>query len=949
MAKPALSRADLLRVLASNDPATNDRIAFLCGLQRPEPRTVMELVVDAIVATDAWVESTLSTEPAPQTATTRAPALRARHFQIWTTPLAPPETPVPNAAPMTLAELQAPADTPEPRKTPLLRRSQYWPALRSSLQSARPLGIDWPVLVQQLATDLKLEPLPQQKQALWAAPLWLIWDASERLMPYESDFEALFRTLKRLRGTAELRLYTLRGDCRWIAWRGQHNEQGEYLSGLPRPTPGTRICVLSDLGALAATPALEQRWLGWIRQWRGLGASVVAWCPSATGQVQAELAQHAEVRHLCGRSLGRLHPTSRGWRTPEQRADQHARLRAQAERLLTLASCALHVAPALLRELRLLDAELRHAPGAEALAWCAPEVGRSLLSRPLQAESAPRWRARFAQLPPALQQAVAACIQRMHAQRGRSTAWLEWLLWECHSAPAAHRGHETQIAAARQALRRLFHAGAGAALQHTLVAVAFDVQRMQHFDAKWWAAEGDWAGKLLALAEVASIPAGLSAAQILSAQPLTPARSCFLGQVGNALWLMPTQGPPACQRLTADFRSDLLLLKASQTSHEPLTKIATQHAPCRLAPLAALSLYTREQQFDLVEIPRPTVALKSTTGDRTWALEFGHDRHGVYALTPAFAGVQAKFHVLPPALAAAASPFLARDQRKRYIEFSAGKLQCRLGFDLNYGAFAEIRIGNAAQRMRWIEHGEFWMGSPDDEPERRSNEGPRHRVRISQGFWLADTACTQALWRAVMGKNPSRFKGDPQLPVEQLSWHDAQKFFQRLAALGLPGVDLPTEAQWEYACRAGTQTPFHFGWRINPGLVNYDGNHPFAGGAKSGWRKRTMSVKALPANDWGLFQMHGNVFEWCKDGQREYEKGDKAIPDPEGPQVDNRRALRGGSWLSTAGFARGAFRFAFPPADRSVFIGLRFVLRSMSPDVRVAAEPPRGATAERSS
>jgi len=911
---------------------------------------VVELVVDAIVATDGWVESTLSTEPAPQAAKIRAPALRARHFQIWTTPLAPREAPAANESPMTLAELQAPADTPEPRKTPLLRRSQYWPALRCSLQSARALGIDWPVLVQQLATDLKLEPLPQQKQALWAAPLWLIWDASERLMPYESDFEALFRTLKRLRGTAELRLYTLRGDCRWIAWRGQHSEQGESLSGLPRPTPGTRICVLSDLGALAATPVLEQRWLGWIRQWRSLGASVVAWCPSATGQVLAELARHAEVRHLCSRSLGRPHPTSLGWRTPEQRADQHARLRAQAERLLMLASCALHVAPALLRELRLLDAELRHAPGAEALAWCAPEVGCSLLSRPLQAESAPQWRARFAQLPPALQQAVAACVQRMHAQRGRSTAWLEWLLWECHSAAAAHRGFEAQIAAARQALRRLFHAGAGAALQHTLVAVAFDVQRMQHFDAKWWTAEGDWAGKLLALADVASMPAGLSAAQILSAQPLAPARSCFLGQVGNALWLMPTQGPPACQRLTADFVSDLLLLKASVTSPEPLTKIATQHAPCRLAPLAALSVYTREQQFDLVEIPRPTVAL-----------EFGHDRHGVYALTPAFDGMQARFDVLPPRLAAAVSPFLAKDQRERGIEFSAGKLRCRLGFDLDYGAFAEIRIGTAAQRMRWIEPGEFWMGSPDHEPERRSNEGPRHRVRISQGFWLADTACTQALWQAVMGKNPSHFKGDPQLPVEQVSWLDAQKFFQRLTELGLSGADLPTEAQWEYACRAGTQTPFHFGAQINPGLVNYDGNHPYADGSKGEYRQRTVPVKALPANDWGLYQMHGNVWEWCKDSRRDYEKADEAImdpgfgvarsaSDPVGMQGESSlRALRGGSWGYFARGARAAFRYANPPEDRDRYLGLRFVL-SMSPvTFIVAAEPPRGATAERSS
>jgi len=220
------------------------------------------------------------------------------------------------------------------------------------------------------------------------------------------------------------------------------------------------------------------------------------------------------------------------------------------------------------------------------------------------------------------------------------------------------------------------------------------------------------------------------------------------------------------------------------------------------------------------------------------------------------------------------------------------------------------------------------MGSPDDEPERVSSEGPRHRVRISLGFWLADTACTQALWQAVMGENPSHFKGDPQLPVEQVSWFGAQKFFHRLAALGLPGADLPTEAQWEYACRAGTQTPFHFGRRIDSSLVNCEGNYPYAARAKGESRGRTVPVKSLPANDWGLYQMHGNVWEWCKDGQRNYESGDESLVDPEGPQGKNdQRALRGGSWSFKAESSRAAYRYSDPPEFRDRDGGLRFVVR----------------------
>ncbi|TAN50525.1 MAG: formylglycine-generating enzyme family protein, partial [Methylococcaceae bacterium] len=138
-----------------------------------------------------------------------------------------------------------------------------------------------------------------------------------------------------------------------------------------------------------------------------------------------------------------------------------------------------------------------------------------------------------------------------------------------------------------------------------------------------------------------------------------------------------------------------------------------------------------------------------------------------------------------------------------------------LGRD-RHGIFADFTVatphGSAGQRLRWIEPGVFWMGSPQDEPERDSNEGPRHRVTLTQGFWLADTACTQALWRTVMGNNPSDFKDDEQCPVEQVSWNDVQDFLRKLEAL-LPGCEahLPSEAQWEYACRAGSDTPFSFG------------------------------------------------------------------------------------------------------------------------------------------
>jgi len=249
-----------------------------------------------------------------------------------------------------------------------------------------------------------------------------------------------------------------------------------------------------------------------------------------------------------------------------------------------------------------------------------------------------------------------------------------------------------------------------------------------------------------------------------------------------------------------------------------------------------------------------------------------------------------------------------------------------------YGTWCEIEIENVVQRLRWIAPGEFWMGSPASEAERQADEGPRHRVRLTQGYWLADTACTQALWHAVMGSNPSRFKDDPENPVETVSWDDVQEFLRTLHWL-LPNSApvLPTEAEWEYACRAGTRAPFSFGDNITPEQVNYDGNRPYPGGKPGLDREKTIPVTALPANAWGLYQMHGNVLEWCADGKRIY--GDRLETDPRGPEPeggDAWRVMRGGSWFSEAGKARSAFRHRGTRVSHRLGIeGFRFSLRSV--------------------
>ncbi len=222
-----------------------------------------------------------------------------------------------------------------------------------------------------------------------------------------------------------------------------------------------------------------------------------------------------------------------------------------------------------------------------------------------------------------------------------------------------------------------------------------------------------------------------------------------------------------------------------------------------------------------------------------------------------------------------------------------------------YGLYADLVVKNVRQRFRWIEAGEFWMGSPAREQGRYKSE-ILHKVRLTQGFWLADTACTQALWKAVMGENPSYFKGD-DLPVERVSWNDTKDFIKKLNSLIEDlNLRLPTDAEWEYACRAGTETPFAYGEKADPQLMNFNGNI-----------NKVLPVARLYQNDWGLFQMHGNVFEWCEDWYGEYKITSEITVDPRGPNTGSDRVLRGGLWTYSARYCRSAYRRRAKPTRRS--------------------------------
>lgn len=240
-----------------------------------------------------------------------------------------------------------------------------------------------------------------------------------------------------------------------------------------------------------------------------------------------------------------------------------------------------------------------------------------------------------------------------------------------------------------------------------------------------------------------------------------------------------------------------------------------------------------------------------------------------------------------------------------------------------YGPWVEIHVDDAKQSLRWIPPGNFLMGSPDKEEGRSQDEGPQQPVTISRGFWLFDTPCTQAFWEAVMEENPSRFKGK-QRPVEYVSWDDCQTFIQALNAW-LPDLHLrlPTEAEWEYACRGMTQTSTYLGDLS----IDKDGHakrleHIAWYAANSGGE--THPVGELQANEFGLFDMPGNVWEWCRDTcYREYASTPIRDPAYEKGESSAARVIRGGSWDDPARHVRAAFRSGGPPGHRGGSLGFR--------------------------
>jgi formylglycine-generating enzyme required for sulfatase activity len=258
-------------------------------------------------------------------------------------------------------------------------------------------------------------------------------------------------------------------------------------------------------------------------------------------------------------------------------------------------------------------------------------------------------------------------------------------------------------------------------------------------------------------------------------------------------------------------------------------------------------------------------------------------------------------------------------------EPNAAMLQKRAADEAKLPLEKTIDLGSEVNMVLvFIPAGEFDMGSPPTELKRGKDEG-RHHIKLTKPFYMGKFEVTQLQYRVIMNENPSKFGGD-NLPVENVDWYQTSRFIKKLSDKTGLKLRLPTEAEWEYTCRAGTTTAFNTGTTLDSDFANYDAREPYADGLIGKYLGRTTDVGSYQPNAFGLYDMHGNVWEWCSDFYAENYYKLTASIDPKGPVSAKRHVIRGGAWDAPAYKCRSADRNCRKPTTNETYIGFRVVL-----------------------
>ena len=931
--------ADLLRLLADQSPAptslcldVTDQDWFGYGLGQPQPPTPKP---GPGKRRDRRPDPTA--EPNPDTRLRMPRVFTVTQVTALAAPPGPKRLP-PAVSALALDDprLVPPATHCLVRDEELRPKARLMPTLKRWLASGLPGALDERRLVDQVAHQQPLGRLPRVASNRWQPGLLVLLDLAENLWPYRFDMIQLARWLQQDAGAPQVVLRGLR-DGPWGPWRpwAQSAAVASLLAPQPGrwPAAGGKVLIASDLGQTqgqAESPA-AQAWLGLILALQRAGQEVVVLAPAGTPVIGAAPDKSVKVFRWRGDLPMRpVAPSS--W---VGAADESPALLD----LLAMVAATRRTDPTLLRAFRHLLPVGRGDAGLEARVWAHPDVvsGGACWIRQGRAR---RHLQRFLKLPAPLQQQVDALCGLHHDHLPTVLQHEELLLRHQWGGEPLRQ----QLAQGAQVAGGFFRAMAlrvgDPAFAHW-GDVAHELLARLEADEPSQVPEPlrELADAVYADTANGAIPAWLALHRDETSAPAVP--RWLVHDLPTGRVLLVRQPPTDRQRLlygplkshSMDFRRGSAGARASfalapglpTVDFGPLDKLgdvewrtpdesiragwvqrprAAAGWRCGLAGVAVTVPPVHVPDGTVVDFAKPVHIQRLRSGLLTTP---GPDEPA------AVVGEQAVF-------------------RGPWLKGARVSLSCAVD---ESGVLASLQLQQGAgqarpeppkviQTLRYIEPGSFQMGSPPDEPGHNDDEGPRHPVTIIRGFWLADTPCTQALWQAVMGgKNPSHFKDGPKAadcPVEQVSWDGVQHFLMRLQALLPAGCEavLPTEAEWEYASRAGSQTAYAWGDRPDAERANMD--------RKLG---RTTPVKQYPANAWGLHDLQGNVWEWCADAPRPYR--DRPEVDPSGGAGGDTRAVRGGSWLGRARELRSASRDRYRRVGRFRTLGFRVALRSPSP------------------
>lgn len=812
--------------------------------------------------------------------------------------------PLPDWGPQEAAAVERMLDLHgEPPTSPtLLDMSRLQTRWRSALQSRRPGSLDLERMVQALARTEWPVPLPQRPRAHRTQDLHLCVDTHPDRQFLIDDCMACVDQLIASRPGARLSLHWIEGPWCWP-------------TVLDSVVSGHVVLLLAEPRLM---PAVEQR------RWRDMETRLVAqgatvlwsldWRPEAWPAMDGALPHPVAPLRTDGDATHELSVVDA----------------ADLPQLLACLAPAMTVEPALIRAM----IQALRLPGGlvlERAVWCHPDLDGALPFRQWHGSPQREHLQRLRQQPPEVIDACWAVLSEFHPHRSQVQRDQELLDWADAAGEegVARRGIVADFDQAKLRYGRVVqhllqlrdHADAVglANVSSPGVIRAAAMQRLQSLPNSLGADRSYLEGLLLKAVERSDVGTWLSALD--SADANTPL-SVSLFQQGQRLLLMPADFTgPGAQMATLKIDARPLIVECDGASRViPYPRGALSRGGVVLAEWARVPPRSVRVRGGLDElyvdtVPRPHWAAEFAQ-QSTWA------RYWVTYRTQGL-GMDGLIH-WPDGNPVVLEPLTPEGEivgGKDGWKFEIDQYGPRLSFDFSATV---LRLGPRVY-FRYIPPGTFLQGSPQGIDE--EDEYPQHPVTLTKGFWLAETPCTQALWQAVMGENPSHFKHEedaPRRPVENVSWNHVADFLKELVRLLPAGFEavLPTESQWEYACRAGTLTAYWWGDEPEDSRANWDKQHG-----------STTDVQRYPPNPWGLYDMHGNVWECCRDAKRKYDA--EPARDPERSDARGFHVVRGGSWSRPPSFARAPYRGGGYRGIASQIQGFRFALWSLSgPDAR---------------